>query len=334
MSIDQEKLHELLDKAITDFGATYHAALLGIGDKLGLYKALAKWGPLTPAELAEKTSTAERYVREWLSFQAAGGYGTYSPESKKFHLSEEQTFVLADDTSPVFVPGVFQVAVSSVKSYPEIKERFRSGYGFGWHEHDHGMFEGNERFFRPSYAHNQVSRWIPALYGTEAKLREEALVSDVGCGHSASTILMAKTYTKSTFIDYDYHGPSIERARKAVAQAGASGNTSFEVSASKEYPGTDYDFVTSFDCLHDMGDHAGASAHVLRSLSGEGTWMIVEPFANDNLEDNLNPRRQGILRSVHAYMHPGITRSGSRHGTRHTGGRSEAERGRDEGRFH
>lgn len=289
MSIDQNRLNEQLGKAIVDFGATYHAALTVIGDRLGLYKTLAASGPLTPGELASKTGTAERYVREWLSCQAAGGYVTYDPETKKFHLSEEQAFMLADETSPAFLPGAFQVAVSAVMSQPAIEERFRSGEGFGWHEHNHGIFEGTERFFRPSYAANLVSAWIPSLNGTEEKLKKGALVADVGCGHGASTILMAKTYPKSTFIGYDYHKPSIEWARKAAADAGVSGNTSFEVAASKNYPGTDFDLVTFFDCLHDMGDPAGASAHVLKSLSKDGAWMIVEPFANDNLEDNLNP---------------------------------------------
>lgn len=289
MSIDNDKLHELLGKAVVDFGATFHAALVVIGDKLGLYKALAEAESLTPAELAEKTGTSERYVREWLSCQAAGGYVSYCVDTKSFYLTEEQAFMLADETSPAFVPGAFQVAVSSVKSQSEIEKRFRSGNGFGWHEHDHGLFEGTERFFRPNYAANLVSSWIPALNGVEDKLREGGLVADVGCGHGASTILMAKTYPKSTFIGYDYHKPSIEWARKAAADAGVSGNTSFEVAASKNYPGTDFDLVTFFDCLHDMGDPAGASAHVLKSLSKDGSWMIVEPFANDNLEDNLNP---------------------------------------------
>jgi len=289
MAIDQERLHEILGRAVSDFGAAFHSALVVIGDELGLYKTLADSGPMTPGELAEKTGTAERYVREWLSCQAAGGYVTYDPASKKFSLSEEQAFTFADESSPAFLPGAFQVAVSAVMSHPEIGERFRSGDGFGWHEHNHGLFEGTERFFRPNYSANLVSAWIPALDGVEAKLMKGALVADVGCGHGASTILMAKKYPKSTFIGYDYHKPSIEWARKAAADAGVSGNTSFEVSASKDYPGTDFDLVTFFDCLHDMGDPAGASAHVLKSLAKDGTWMIVEPFANDNLEDNLNP---------------------------------------------
>jgi SAM-dependent methyltransferase len=289
MSIDQDKLHELLVKAVVDFGATFHAALVVIGDKLGLYKSLAAAESLTPAELAGKTGTSERYVREWLACQAAGGYISYRADTKSYYLTEEQAFMLADEMSPAFVPGAFQVAVSSVKSQSEIEDRFRTGKGYGWHEHDHGLFEGTERFFRPNYIANLVSGWIPALNGTEAKLKKGALVADVGCGHGASTILMAKTYPESKFIGYDYHAPSIERARKAAAEAGVSGNTTFEVAASKEYPGTDFDLVTTFDCLHDMGDPVGASAHVLRSLSKDGVWMIVEPFANDKVEDNLNP---------------------------------------------
>ncbi|HML96655.1 MAG TPA: methyltransferase domain-containing protein [Thermodesulfobacteriota bacterium] len=289
MSIDQSKLEELIGRAIVDFGGAYHAGLAVIGDKLGLYKALADNGPMTPAELAEKTGTAERYVREWASCQAAGGYVTYDPDSGKFSLSPEQALAFADETSPAFLPGAFQVAVSAIRSYPEIEKRFRTGDGFGWHQHDHGLFEGTERFFRPSYIANLTSGWIPSLDGVVEKLEEGALVADVGCGHGASTILMAKTWPNSTFIGYDYHGPSVERARQAAEKAGVSGNTSFEVAASKGYPGTDYDLVTFFDCLHDMGDPVGASAHVLKSLAPDGTWMIVEPYANDKIEDNINP---------------------------------------------
>jgi SAM-dependent methyltransferase len=289
MSLDQEKLHELIGKAVVDFGAAYHAALTVMGDRLGLYKTMAESGPLTPAELAEKTHTSERYVREWLSCQAAGGYVTYHPESKTFSLTPEQAFILADETSPAFFPGAYQVAVASIKSEKEIEDRFRNGNGFGWHQHDHELFEGTERFFRPGYMANLTSNWIPSLDGVEDKLNNGALVADVGCGHGASTIIMAKAYPKSTFIGYDYHKPSVEKAREAAEKAGVSGNVSFEVAASKSYPGTDYDLVTFFDCLHDMGDPVGASSYVRKSLAKDGTWMIVEPFANDNLEENLNP---------------------------------------------
>jgi len=289
MSLNENVLNELIGKAIVDFGAAYHASLAVIGDKLGLYKALAEHGPLTPAELADRTETSERYVREWLSCQAAGGYVTYNSESGTFGLTPEQAFVLADETSPAFMPGAFQIAISSVKAQDEIESRFRNGHGFGWHQHNHELFEGTERFFKPGYMANLTSSWIPSLDGVEEKLNRGALVADVGCGHGASTILMAKTYPNSTFIGYDYHAPSVENARMAAENAGVAGNVSFEVAASKSYPGTDYDFVTFFDCLHDMGDPAGAAAHVLKSLARDGTWMIVEPFANDKLEDNLNP---------------------------------------------
>lgn len=289
MALDENKLNELLGNAIVDFGAAYHASLVVIGDKLGLYKALSEWGPITSIELAKKTGTSERYVREWLSCQAAGYYVSYNPDCREFYLTPEQAYILADESSPAFIPGAFQIAVSSIKSQNEIEKRFRNGKGFGWHQHDHELFEGTERFFRPGYLANLTTKWIPSLEGVEDKLKKGALVADVGCGHGASTILMAKTYPKSTFIGYDYHAPSIKRARQTAAETGVSNNTRFVITASNDYPGKDYDFVTFFDCLHDMGDPVGASSHVLQSLAKDGTWMIVEPFANDNLEDNLNP---------------------------------------------
>jgi len=259
MAINQDKLHEFLGKAIVDFGATFNAALIRIGDKLGLYKALASGGPQTPAELAKRTGTAERYVREWLSAQAAGGYVTYDSSNGKFHLSEEQAFAMADESS------------------------------MGWHEHHPELFVGTERFFRPGYAANLISTWIPALTGVDAKLKNGARVADVGCGLGASTILMAKSYPKSEFAGFDYHDKSIETAKQRAKDAGVGDRIRFEVAKAKDYPGKDYDFVTFFDCLHDMGDPAGASAHVRSTLKKDGTWMIVEPFAGDKLEDNLNP---------------------------------------------
>jgi 2-polyprenyl-3-methyl-5-hydroxy-6-metoxy-1,4-benzoquinol methylase len=289
MAIDQDKLHEFLVKAIVDFGATFNAALIRIGDKLGLYKGLAAGGPQTPAELAKRTGTAERYVREWLSSQAAGGYVTYDAKTGKFHLSEEQAFGLADESSPVFLPGAFQLALAAVKAEEQLTERFRSGAGFGWHEHHHELFVGTERFFRPGYAANLISAWIPALEGVEEKLKKGARVADVGCGLGASTILMAKSYPKSEFAGFDYHDKSIETARQRAREAGVGDRIKFEVAKAKEYPGKEYDFVTFFDCLHDMGDPAGASKHVHSTLKSDGTWMIVEPFAGDTLEENLNP---------------------------------------------
>jgi len=289
MAIDQDKLHAFLGRAIVDFGATFSAALIRIGDRLGLYKALAKSGPQTPAELAKATGTTERYIREWLSNQAAGGYVTYDAATGKFHLSAEQAFTMADETSPVFLPGAFQVALAAVKAEEKLAENFKSGAGLGWHEHHHSLFEGTERFFRPGYAANLVAAWIPSLEGVEAKLKNGARVADVGCGLGASTILMAKSYPKSEFVGFDYHEGSIEAAKQRAKDAGVGPRIRFEVSSAKSYPGTGYDFVTFFDCLHDMGDPAGASAHVRSTLKSDGTWMIVEPFAGDKLEENLNP---------------------------------------------
>jgi 2-polyprenyl-3-methyl-5-hydroxy-6-metoxy-1,4-benzoquinol methylase len=289
MAINMDKLHELLGKGIVDFGATFHAALIRIGDKLGLYKGLAAGGPQTPAELAKRTGTSERYVREWASNQAAGGYVTYEPASGKFSLTEEQAFVLADESSPAFLPGAFQVALAAARAEEELTERFKTGKGMGWHEHHPELFVGTERFFRPGYAANLVSSWIPSLEEVEEKLKKGARVADVGCGLGASTVLMAKSYPKSEFVGFDYHDKSIEKARDRAREAGLGGNIRFEIAMAKNYPGKDYDFVTFFDCLHDMGDPKGASAHVHSTLKKDGTWMIVEPFAGDKLEDNLNP---------------------------------------------
>jgi 2-polyprenyl-3-methyl-5-hydroxy-6-metoxy-1,4-benzoquinol methylase len=289
MAINEDKLNQLIGRFLDDFGATFHAAMVVIGDKLGLYKTLAEAGPLTSKELAERTSTTERYVREWLASQVAGRYVDYDAASDRYGLSEEQAIALADESSPAFLPGAFQLAVSAVKSEARIAEAFRTGKGVGWHEHDPGLFRGTERFFRPGYAANLVKTWIPSLDGVEAKLNSGALVADVGCGHGASTILMAQAFPRSTFVGFDYHRPSIEYARKSASASGVSDRVRFDIAKAKEYPGTDYDLVTFFDCLHDMGDPVGASAHVLRSLSRNGTWMLVEPFAGDKLEHNINP---------------------------------------------
>jgi SAM-dependent methyltransferase len=288
MSINEEKLNQLLGKFVADFGATFHAGLVVIGESLGLYKALAG-EPLTSAELAERTGTAERYVREWLNSQAAGGYVEFDASTDRYSLSEEQAFALADENSPAYLPGAFLLAVSALRAVPDITEKFRTGEGFGWHEHHHGLFRGTELFFRPGYAANLVSTWIPSLAGVEAKLKEGAKVADVGCGLGASTILMAQAYPGSTFVGYDYHDGSIEAARRKAAEAGVADRVQFEVARAKDYPGKGYDFVTFFDCLHDMGDPVGAAAHVRESLADDGTWMIVEPFAGDRVEDNLNP---------------------------------------------
>jgi SAM-dependent methyltransferase len=260
-----------------------------IGDKLGLYKAMADGVPLTPAELAERTGCHERYLREWLCQQAASGYLTYDPEDERFRLPPEQATALADDDSPAFIPGAFQLMAAIFKDEPHITERFRSGAGFGWHEHDHDLFEGTERFFRPGYLANLVTSWLPSLDGVVDKLEAGARVADVGCGHGASTILMAKAFPSSTFVGTDYHEPSIEAARRAAERAGVADRVSFEVSAAKELGGGPYDLVCVFDALHDMGDPVGAARRVRSQLSDEGTWMVVEPFAGDAVEENLNP---------------------------------------------
>jgi 2-polyprenyl-3-methyl-5-hydroxy-6-metoxy-1,4-benzoquinol methylase len=287
--MNSNKLNELLGKAVVDFGATFHAAMVRIGDKLGLYKALAAAGPQTPAELAKRTGSVERYVREWLNSQAAGGYVTYDTATKKYSLSEEQAFALSDENNPVFLPGAFQLALAAVRSEERISDAFRTGKGVGWHEHHPELFPGTERFFRPNYSGNLVSNWIPALDGVETKLKKGARVADVGCGLGASTILMAKAYPHSEFTGYDYHDKSIESARQRAKHAGVQDRVKFEIAKAKDYPGKNYDFVAFFDCLHDMGDPVGAAAHVHSTLTKDGTWMIVEPFANDNPEENFNP---------------------------------------------
>ena len=287
--LDQMKLHEFVMKAVGEMGAAMNAALIVIGDKLGLYKAMSGAGPMTSAELAKKTETAERYVREWLASQAAGGFVTYDAASGKYTLPPEQALALADETSPVFLPGFFEVVAACVKDEPKITEAFRSGKGVGWHEHDHGLFAGTERFFRPNYRAHLISEWIPALGDTEAKLKTGAKVADVGCGLGTSTILMAQAYPKSTFVGFDYHDGSIKMAREAAAKAGVGDRVKFEVAKAKDYPGKGFDLVAFFDCLHDMGDPEGAAKHVKESMTPDGAWMIVEPFAHDKLEDNLNP---------------------------------------------
>ncbi len=288
-NIDDTKLHELLGRAVNDLGATMHAALLVIGDRLGLYRGLSEGGPQTSEQLAKRTKTTERYVREWLASQAAGGYVTYDPKTKRFSLTPEQALALANPDSPAFLPGGFQLATALVRDAAKIEEAFRSGKGVGWHEHDPDLFEGTERFFRPGYRANLVSAWIPALEGVEAKLKRGAKVADVGCGHGASTILMAQSFPESAFTGFDYHEPSIRWAAQAAKEAGVDGRVRFEVAKASAFPGKGYEVVTLFDCLHDLGDPVGAARNVRNALAPDGTWLLVEPFANDALEDNLNP---------------------------------------------
>jgi SAM-dependent methyltransferase len=277
-----------MGRFVGDLGAVMHAATVVIGDQLGLYKGLAN-GPSNVEDLARRTSTDPRYLREWLSAQAASGYVEYDAATQMFSLSEEQAFTLAEEGSPAFIPGAFQVAVAQFKAIPRIMQVMRTGLGMGWHEHDASLFHGTERFFRPGYAANLVSSWIPALDGVAAKLSAGASVADVGCGHGASTIIMAQAYPASTFVGFDYHEPSVEHARIAAKEAGVDDRVRFEVARAQDFPGDAYDLVTMFDCLHDMGDPVSAARHVYASVKPDGAWLIVEPFANDTLEENLNP---------------------------------------------
>ncbi len=288
MAIDGNKLQQLMDKMFGDVGAAMGSALVLLGDKFGLYKMLAAEGPLTAAELASKTGTVERYVREWAAQQAAAGYINYDAKSARFSISPEQALVLADENGPAFIPAMFEIVAATLRDEPKVANAFRNGGGVGWHEHDPSLFRGTERFFRPGYAMHLVSEWIPALDGVREKLERGARVADVGCGHGASVILMAKAFPKSKFFGFDYHQPSIDRAREIAREAGVADRAIFERATAKDYPGT-FDLVAFFDCLHDMGDPVGAAAHVKSSLAADGTWMVVEPFGNDRLEDNLNP---------------------------------------------
>jgi SAM-dependent methyltransferase len=288
MAVDEGKLNEFMGRFVGDLGAVMHAATIVVGDQLGLYKRLAE-GPTDVESLARRTETDPRYLREWLSAQAASGYVQYDAATQQFSLSDEQAFALAQEGSPAFIPGAFQVAVAQFKAIPKMTQAMRTGLGIGWHEHDPSLFHGTERFFRPGYAANLATSWIPALEGVEARLRAGAYVADVGCGHGASTIIMAQAFPASTFVGFDYHEASIAHATRAAREAGLSDRVRFEVARAQDYPGQNYDLVAVFDCLHDMGDPVGAAAHVRASLKPDGTWLIVEPYANDRLEDNLNP---------------------------------------------
>ena len=288
-TIDEKKLNEFMGRAVGDIGAGISAALVVIGDKLGLYKAMASGGPVTSTELAARTETTERYVREWLNNQAAGGYVTYDAETRRYTLPPEQAMALADETSPAFLPGAFQIVAAAMRAEPRIANAFRTGAGLDWTEQDPILFEGTERFFRPGYIGNLTTAWLPALDGVAAKLERGASVADVGCGHGASTILMARTYPRSHFVGFDYHAASIETARRRAREAGVSDRVRFEVASAQDFAGTDFDLVTCFDCLHDMADPGGAARHIRSALAEDGTWLLVEPFASDRIEENLNP---------------------------------------------
>jgi ubiquinone/menaquinone biosynthesis C-methylase UbiE len=287
-SINEETLNGLLGRAITDFGATSLAALVVIGDRLGLYRTLAGSGALTAAELAARSGTHERYVREWLNAHAASGYVNYLADSGRYQLSPEQAMLFAREESPAFIVGGFQTALAAGRIVDRLTDAFKSGDGIGWHEHHPDMFPSCARFYKVGYLNHLVQQWIPALQGVEDKLKHGIRVADVGCGVGYSTLIMAKAFPKSTFVGFDYHTESIEAARRHAKESGV-GNARFEIGSADTYEGHSYDFVTVFDALHDMGDPAAASRHVLRSLAPDGTWMIVEPYAGDRIEENLNP---------------------------------------------
>jgi 2-polyprenyl-3-methyl-5-hydroxy-6-metoxy-1,4-benzoquinol methylase len=286
--VNPDKLMAFMGKLVGDLGAMASITPMIIGEKLGLYKALVKGGPMTSAELAKATDLHERNVREWLYQQAASGLMQYDAATTQFSMTPEQGVALGVEESPFYFMGAVEVAIAMVRSEEKLLTAFRTGSGVGWHEHDACLFRGTERFFRPGYMRHLLSEWIPALDGVKAKLEAGARVADVGCGHGSSSILMAQAFPNSHVYGYDYHGPSIERARKTAEAAGVGGRTTFEVASAKNYPGKDYDLVTFFDCLHDMGDPAGAAAHVHSTLAKDGTWMVVEPMADDKVENNLN----------------------------------------------
>lgn len=287
-AVDPEKLNAFVGRMLGDLGALTNSVLVHVGDQLGLYKALVRSGPTTSAELAKMSGTSERLVREWLSAQAAQGYVTYDKAAQQFSLSPEQAMVFADEESPVFMAGFFDVARGLFDDTPKIVNAFKTDGKLAWHEHNGCLFCGTQRLFRPVYDHHLINEWLPALDGVVGKLERGAIVADVGCGHGASTILMAKSFPNSKFHGYDYHPISVEAARQAAATEGVAERITFEVGAAKSYPAKGFDLVCFFDCLHDMGDPVGAASHVRDTLKPDGTWLIVEPFAHDRLEDNLN----------------------------------------------
>lgn len=287
--VDQVRLQAFLGRAVGDMGAAVSSILTIIGERQGLYKAMAGSGPITAEELSRKTGANRRLLEEWLANQAAGGYVSYDPGTQTFTLPSEQAFALADEGSPVYLLGFFQILESLFKDIPKVNKAFRTSAGLDWADHDEGLFEGTYRFFKAGYRANLTTAWIPSLEGTEDRLKKGALVADLGCGYGATTLIMARAYPKSTFWGFDYHKPSVQLAIQQAQAEGVANRTKFEVASAKDFPGTDYDLVTTFDALHDMGDPVGAARHVRQSLKKEGAWMIVEPFSKERLEDNLNP---------------------------------------------
>jgi SAM-dependent methyltransferase len=287
--VDPARVEEMLGRFTVDFGAALSFPLVLVGEQLGLFEAMADGESVTAGELARRTDTDERHVQEWLSAMAAGGYVAFDPASGAFHLEPEQALVLAGEQGPAYVPGAFHVAASVVRDLAQVTETIRTGEGLGWHEHDHSLFHGTERFFRPGYATHLVSDWIPALEGVRDKLERGGRVADIGCGYGASTILMAQAFPNSRFYGSDYHDGSVEHARRGAERAGVADRATFETAGAQSFSGRGFDLVCIFDALHDMGDPVGAAAHVREALAPDGTWMIVEPNAGDRLEENLNP---------------------------------------------
>jgi SAM-dependent methyltransferase len=288
MEVNPDRLNAFMGKVLGDVGAAANAPLIRIGDRLGLYKTLAAKGPVTPKDLAAATGTAERYIREWLSAQAASGYVDYDATSKTFSMNAEQAMVFADEDSPVFLAAVGDLVSAMVTDEPKITDAFKSGHGVSWNDRSECLFCGTARFFRTTYKHHLIQEWLPALDGVVAKLEKGARVADIGCGHGVSTLLMAKTYPKSQFSGFDAHPGSIDAAQKAAKEEGRA-NAAFAVATAKTVPPQGYDLACFFDCLHDMGDPVGALKHVRETLAPDATCLLVEPFANDRLEDNLNP---------------------------------------------
>jgi len=287
--VDEAKLNAFLGKVLDDLGGAMAVPLVRLGDRLGLYKAMSEGGAMTSAELAAKAKVAERYVREWLSHQAASGYVEYDAASGKFTFPEEHAAVLSEPDSPAYMLPGFDMPGILADNEALVEPAFRSGKGVGWGDQSQCLFCATAKFFRPGYQANLVASWLPALDGVVDKLEKGAKVADVGCGHGVSTLIMAKAFPKSTFVGYDFHPSSVKEARAHAKKHGAAGNVNFEVASAADYPGEGYDLVTFFDCLHDMGDPVGAARHVRKTLNPDASWMIVEPQAGDRLEDNFNP---------------------------------------------
>lgn len=289
MSIDEAGLENFMNKFADDFGAALHASTVVIGDKLGLYRALADIGPTDAATVADATDCDPRLVQEWLDAQYVSGYCHFSAHTNTYWLSPEQAAVLADPSSPVFLVGSMTIAASTAKDEDKVREAFRAGKGLGWHEHHHDLFHGTERLFKPGYAANLVSHWIPALDGVAEKLARGCTVADLGCGHGAASILLAHAFPHSAITGCDPHVASIDVARKRAAEAGVADRVRFEIAAAQDFPGTGYELICIFDAFHDMGDPPGAARHIRDALAPDGTWLLVEPMAGDCLDDNVNP---------------------------------------------